>query len=127
MASAREITEQYFAHVDAGRLDLAAKLMTDDVKFTFANAPTVTGRHAAAAAIQMVLDLCTDIKHSIVHWMELPASRNCVDVMCEIRIRYHLKSGAVIDIPGSVYAAVTTAGQYSEQRLYGDLCQVFAA
>ncbi|MGW5386085.1 nuclear transport factor 2 family protein [Nocardia sp. NPDC003963] len=127
MASVRQAVEDYYEHIDSGRLADAVQLMTDDVKLTFANAEPVSGREAASASIQFVLDQCTKIRHSVFHWMEpQPAGDGGSEVTFEIRIHYWLKSGKELDIPGAVYASFDSDNQCTEQRLYGDLTEVFA-
>lgn len=124
--STRSLVEKYYGLIDTGRLGDATKLMTDDVKLTFANAAPVTGREAAEASIQMVLDRCNAIKHSVVTWFEEAGENGTTNVLFEIRIAYDLKNGKDIDIPGCVFATVNADGQFTEQRLYGDLNEVFA-
>ncbi|WP_328389020.1 nuclear transport factor 2 family protein [Nocardia sp. NBC_00416] len=127
MTSVRKLVEDYYEHIDSGRLAEAAQLMTDDVLLTFANAEPVTGRDAATASIQYVLDQCTSIEHSVFHWIEPhPAVDGTTEVLFEIRIQYYLKSGKELNIPGAVYATVDSDNKFTEQRLYGDLTQVFA-
>ncbi|MBF6352520.1 MULTISPECIES: nuclear transport factor 2 family protein [Nocardia] len=122
----RKLAEEYYGLIDAGRLDEATALMTDDVKLTFANAEPVTGRDAATASIQYVLDQTTKIEHKVVHWIEPhPATDGVTEVMFEIRIHYWLKSGKEVEIPGAVYASVNADNKFTEQRLYGDLTEVF--
>lgn len=127
MTSVRKAVEEYYEHIDSGRLADAVQLMTDDVSLTFANAEPVTGREAAAASIQYVLDQCTKIRHTVFHWMEpQPAADGTTEVTFEIRIHYWLKNGKELDIPGAVYARFDADTQCTEQRLYGDLTEVFA-
>ncbi|MET8798507.1 nuclear transport factor 2 family protein [Nocardia sp. NPDC004568] len=127
MTSVRKAVEEYYEHIDSGRLADAVQLMTDDVKLTFANAEPVVGREAAAASIQYVLDQTTAIRHTIFHWMEPQiAADGTAEVTFEIRIHYWLKSGKELDIPGAVYASFDADTQCTEQRLYGDLSEVFA-
>ncbi|WP_280420977.1 nuclear transport factor 2 family protein [Nocardia carnea] len=123
----RKLMEEYYELIDSGRLAEAAALMTDDAKLTFANAEPVIGRDAATASIQYVLDQTTKIEHKVVHWIEPhPATGDITEVMFEIRIHYWLKSGKEVDIPGAVYATVNADNKITEQRLYGDLTEVFA-
>ena len=124
--SIRPIVEKYYALIDGGRLAEAGALYTDDVKLTFANADPVYGRAAAEASIQHVLDQTTVIKHDIVTFWDEQASDGASVAFFEIRITYHLKSGRVITNPGCVVAVVDDDGRFTEQRLYGDLSNVFA-
>ncbi|MEU4313295.1 nuclear transport factor 2 family protein [Nocardia sp. NPDC024068] len=127
MSSVRKIVEEYYGLIDSGRLGDAAALMTDDVKLTFANAEPVTGRDTATASIQFVLDQCDKIEHKVVHWIEPhPPVDGITEVVFEIRIHYWLKNGKEVDIPGAVYATVNADNLFTEQRLYGDLTEVFA-
>ncbi|MEU1984993.1 nuclear transport factor 2 family protein [Nocardia sp. NPDC019395] len=127
MTVVRKLVENYYELIDSGKLADAAALMTEDVKLTFANAEPVTGRDAATASIQYVLDQTTKIEHKVVHWIEPhPATNGITEVVFEIRIHYWLKSGKEVDIPGAVYATVDADNKFTEQRLYGDLTEVFA-
>jgi hypothetical protein len=54
------------------------------------------------------------------------AADGTAEVTFEIRIHYWLKNGKEIDIPGAVYASFDADTRCTEQRLYGDLTQVFA-
>ncbi|WP_280235830.1 nuclear transport factor 2 family protein [Nocardia cyriacigeorgica] len=134
--SVRELVQQYYALIDTlepEQLRQACALMTEDVELTFANAEPVTGRDAAAASIQFVLDRCTGIKHTVTSLLETPQADGSIDVAFEIRIRYDLKTGRVLEIPGSVFGTIrevdTAYGVqplFTVQRLYGDLGEVFA-
>ncbi|MGW0178330.1 nuclear transport factor 2 family protein [Nocardia sp. NPDC003345] len=127
MSAVRKMVEEYYGLIDSGRLADAAALMTDDVKLTFANAEPVTGRDTATASIQFVLDQCDKIEHKVVHWIEPhPPVDGITEVVFEIRIHYWLKNGKEVDIPGAVYATVNADTLFTEQRLYGDLTEVFA-
>jgi hypothetical protein len=124
--SARALVENYYSLVDSGGLGDAVGLMTDDVKLTFANAEPVSGRAAALASLQAVLDRCDTIAHTVVTWFERPGENGSTDVLFEIRIAYGLRNGGHVDIPGCVFATIDAGGAFAEQRLYGDLTPVFA-
>lgn len=122
----RSVVENYYALIDSGRLGEAVAMMTDDVKLTFANSAPVSGREAAQASLRVVLDRCDEILHTVVTWFERPGADGGTDVMAEIRIRYGLKNGREVELPGCVFAAIDASGAFTEQRLYGDLTPVFA-
>jgi ketosteroid isomerase-like protein len=124
--SVRPLVENYYALIDDGHLGEASTMYTEDVKLTFANAEPVHGRTAAQAAIQRVLDRTTRIKHDVVTFWEEDGPDGTSIALFEIRITYHLKSGQVINNPGCVVAIVNKDDQFTEQRLYGDLNNVFA-
>lgn len=124
--SVRPLVEKYYALIDDGHLSEASMMYTDDVKLTFANAEPVYGRAAAEAAIQYVLDQTTGIKHDVVTFWDQEAPDGTSLAFFEIRITYHLKSGKVINNPGCVVAVVNEDDKFTEQRLYGDLNNVFA-
>lgn len=123
--SVRAVVEKYYGLIDSGHLHEASGLYTDDVKLTFANADPVYGPAAAEASIQYVLDFCTAIKHTVVTWFEEAHADGSATAFVEIRIKYDLKSGKVVDNPGAVVATVNADGKFTEQRLYGDLTKVF--
>lgn len=124
--SVRPLVDDYYALIDGGNLAEASAMYADDVKLTFANAEPVYGPAAAAAAIERVLDQTTKIRHDVVtFWDESDGDGTSVAVF-EIRITYHLKSGTVVSNPGCVVAIVNEDGKFTEQRLYGDLNNVFA-
>ncbi|MER7164965.1 nuclear transport factor 2 family protein [Micromonospora sp. NPDC000207] len=122
---ARRLVEEYYALIDGGKLPEACELMTEDVKLTFANAEPVYGRAAAASSIQYVLDCCDSIKHDVVTFFETTDADGTRTAFIEIRIKYFLKNGKVLDNPGAVVATVDGEGRFTEQRLYGDLNEVF--
>ncbi len=124
--STRSLVERYYELIDGNNLTEASELMIDDVKLTFANAEPVFGRAAATASIQYVLDFCSSIKHDVVTFFETGNEDGTCTAFFEIRIKYYLKSGKFVDIPGAVVATVDADGKFSEQRLYGDLNEVFA-
>jgi len=124
--STRLLVEQYYALIDGNDLSAACELMTDDIKLTFANAAPVYGRAAAQSSIQYVLDFCSKIKHDVVSFFEADNGDGTRTAFFEIRIKYDLKDGRVVDIPGAVVAVVNADGRFTEQRLYGDLTDVFA-
>ena len=122
----RSLVEKYYELIDTGRLAEAALLMTDGVKFTFANADPIVGRSAAESSIQFVLDQCSKIKHSIVTFFEFAREDGWTDIIFEIRIKFDLKNGRTLDLPGCAVATVNSDGSFTEQRLYADLNEVFA-
>jgi ketosteroid isomerase-like protein len=124
--SVRPLVERYYALIDDGHLAQAGTMYTDDVKLTFANAEPVHGRAAAEAAIQHVLDQTTGIKHDVVTFWDEEGPDGTSVAFFEIRITYYLKSGEVINNPGCVVAIVNDDDKFTEQRLYGDLNNVFA-
>jgi ketosteroid isomerase-like protein len=124
--SVRPLVENYYALIDDGHLGEASTMYTEDVKLTFANADPVHGRAAAQAAIQHVLDRTTRIKHDVVTFWDEQGPDGTSVAFFEIRITYYLKSGQVINNPGCVVAIVNEDDQFTEQRLYGDLNNVFA-
>lgn len=136
VTSVRELGEHYYRLVDTldpDRLAEACALMTEDVRLTFANAPSVTGREAAAQSIQVVLDRCTGIEHTVTSLIEAVRADGSIDFALELRIHYDLKNGGTVVIPGSVFGTVRQvdtedgpALRFTEQRLYGDLTDVFA-
>ena len=125
ITSARELVERYYGLIDTGQLHEASLLMTEDVKLTFANAAPVFGQEAAESSIKVVLDRCSGIKHTVVTWLEEANADGGTTAFFEIRIRYELKNGKVLDNPGAVVATVGSDGRFTEQRLYGDLHEVF--
>ena len=124
--SARQLVERYYALIDGGKLGEAAGLMIDDVRLTFANAEPVQGTAAAEASIQYVLDQTSEIKHEVLHLWESDNGDGTRAVVFEIRITYWLRSGKVLSIPGAVFSTVDADNRFTEQRLYGDLNEVFA-
>lgn len=124
--SGRSLVERYYELIDNGQLNEACELMTDDVKLTFANAAPVFGRAAANSSIQFVLDFCHSIKHDVVTFFQSDNGDGTSTAFVEIRIKYNLKNGKFVDIPGAVVATVNADGMFTEQRLYGDLADVFA-
>ncbi|GGM17243.1 MULTISPECIES: nuclear transport factor 2 family protein [Micromonospora] len=122
---ARRLVEEYYALIDGGNLPAACELMTEDVKLTFANAEPVHGRAAAEASIKYVLDHCDRITHRVVTFFETGDADGARTAFYEIRITYVLKNGKVLDNPGAVVATVDAQGRFTEQRLYGDLNEVF--
>jgi hypothetical protein len=123
--STQRLVEQYYALIDGNNLSEACDLMTEDIKLTFANAAPVYGRAAAESSIRYVLDFCSKIEHDVVSFFEVDNWDGTHTAFFEIRIKYDLKDGRVVDIPGAVVAIVNADGRFTEQRLYGDLNEVF--
>ncbi|WP_175647924.1 nuclear transport factor 2 family protein [Nocardia donostiensis] len=123
--SVRSLVEKYYGLIDSGRLHESCELMTEDVKFTFANAEPVFGRDTAETAIQMVLDRCTAVRHNVVTAFEAETDGTATGLF-ELRIRFDLKNGKVIELPGCIFVAVDSDGRFAEQRLYADMNPVFA-
>lgn len=128
--SLKPMLEQYFALIDGGKLSEACEMFTDDAKLTFANAEPVYGADAAQKAIQMVLDQTSSIKHEIVSFWDVDEEgygqeKGGQTAVFELRIVYNLTSGKAVRNPG-VSVAVVRDGKFIEQRLYGDLNNVFA-
>lgn len=123
--SMRPLVEQYYNSVDGGKVDDALKLMTEDVKFTFANAAPVEGQQAVGAALQQLLDFCRRIKHDVVTFFEQDNLDGTRTALWEFQCRFDLKSGKVVDTPGAAVAIFGPDGKFIEQRIYGDLNEVF--
>jgi ketosteroid isomerase-like protein len=122
----RPLIEDYYALIDGGDVSKACAMLTDDAKVTFANHEPVYGPAAAEAAFQRVLDFTTAVKHDVLTMWEAAEPDGKQSVVFELRIRYDLKSGKTISNPGIAVAIVNPEGKFVEQRLYGDLNNVFA-
>jgi hypothetical protein len=123
----RPVLEGYFALMDGGHLDQAvAKNFAEDAKVTFANADPVYGKAAIEASIGQVIDQTTSIKHDIPTFWEEPGPGENRTALYELTITYNLKTGKTLVLPGMSLAIFNPAGKIIEQRLYGDLNEVFA-
>ena len=125
-SSLRPLIEKYYALIDGGKLHEACQMFTEDAKLTFANAEPVYGREAAESSIQYVLDHTTGVKHAVLDVWDDDGPDGTRSAAFELRIVYNLKSGNVVDNPGCAVAIANPQGQFVEQRLYGDLNNVFS-
>ncbi|WP_286901126.1 nuclear transport factor 2 family protein [Thermocrispum sp.] len=124
--TSRSLVEKYYELIDNGHVDDAMELTTEDIKFKFANAAPAVGRSATRAGIDRVLDQCNKIKHDVLTFFDIPRGDGLRDVIFELRITYDLKNGKHVSIPGCAVTTVNSDGRFVEQRLYGDLTDVFA-
>lgn len=122
----RTIAEEYYELIDSGQVHESTRFLSDDIKFTFANAEPVYGKQAVEDSIGLVLAQCTAIKHTIVSFFEQPGDDGMTHVSFELRIRYDLTNGTVLELPGAGFATLDAEGRFIEERLYGDLNPVFA-
>jgi hypothetical protein len=125
--SLRPMLEAYFAQMDGGDLHRAInENFTEDAKVRFANADPVFGHDAIEGSIGAVINQTTSIKHEIpTYWEESGPGENTT-LLYELTITYNLKTGKTLVLPGMSLAIVNPDGKIIEQRLYGDLNEVFA-
>lgn len=122
----RPLIRNYYALVDAGDTSAALEMFADDAKLTFANNEPVYGRAAAKATFQHVLDVIDAQAHDVLNTWEADEPDGNRSIVFEFRIRFDLKSGRTISKGGCGVAIVNPEGKFVEQRLYGDLSEVFA-
>jgi hypothetical protein len=125
--SLRPMLEAYFALMDGSRLDEAIRNnFAEDAKVRFANADPVYGHAAIKASIGAVINQTSSIKHDIPTFWDEPGPDENRTALYELMITYNLKTGKTLVLPGMSLAIVNPEGKIIEQRLYGDLNEVFA-
>jgi SnoaL-like domain len=125
--SFRPMLEAYFAQLDSRDVDGAiGSNFTEDAKVRFANADPVFGHDAIQGSIGAVVNQTSSIKHDIPTYWEEPGPGENTTLLYELMITYNLKTGKTLVLPGMSLAIVNPDGKIVEQRLYGDLNEVFA-
>lgn len=112
--------EDYFADVDAMRLDAFVDRHTDDAVVSFANNPPARGKDEIRAAIGGFWELIDGLSHEIKHRYE-----DGDTVILESLVTYRRKDGSDVTVPSASF--LHRDGELVDRlTFYIDLAPVFA-
>jgi ketosteroid isomerase-like protein len=117
-----ELARSAFAANDARDIDALSELVTDDVRLTFGNAGTVTGRDAfrkASADFNASLD---SFSHEITALFEVA---DAGVVVAELSVSYRRLDGRELTLPCCNVFRIRD-GRIADYRIYMDINPVFA-
>jgi ketosteroid isomerase-like protein len=117
-----ELVHGIFAANDASDIDALAELVTDDVRLTFGNAETVTGREAFRQASAQFNASVDSFSHQITSLFEVPEAGV---VVVELLVSYHRLDGGELTLPCCNVFRVRD-GLVADYRIYMDINPVFA-
>ncbi|WP_157390259.1 nuclear transport factor 2 family protein [Nocardia terrae] len=115
---------ELFAAIDAGRIETATGLLTQDVHFRFGNAEPTIGRDAFAANAAAMGGVLASISHEMLAvWT---TSEPDAAVVCEMAVTYSRHDGSQLKLPcANVFRL--RSGLIADYRIYMDINPVFAA
>jgi ketosteroid isomerase-like protein len=113
---------ELFAAVDAGAIDTALRLMTDDVAFRFGSAHPTVGRPDFAANAAAMATLIASLSHELLAVWTTAAPDPAV--ICEMAVTYRRHDGSQLTLPcANVFRL--REGRIADYRIYMDVNPVF--
>jgi len=109
------------AAVDAKDADRFAAFLTDDARFTYANAPSVVGREAVRAAVDAFFARVRSLAHTPRHVWTVPGH-----IVVEGTVRYVRHDGREVTLP-FVNVLALAGDRVSDYRVYVDGTPLFAS
>jgi ketosteroid isomerase-like protein len=113
-ATIKLITD-YFAAMEAKDLTRLGSYYDDSITFTFANAPTITGRDAVLAQMETLLDKVKTLAHPLINvWQEDDGV-----IIFEAASIWHVPDDTKLEINAcSIFTQAD--GRFLDQRIYVD-------
>ena len=112
--------KELFATVDSMDAAAFSEYFTEDARFRFGNAPTLTGRDAIASSIEEFFAALQGLRHEILDVWEVDN-----DVLCEVEVVYTRKDGSEVNLPAATIARCD-GDLMSDYRIYMDINPLFA-
>jgi ketosteroid isomerase-like protein len=110
-----ELLNDYFGALETKDFDRLRAFYANDVALTFANHPTITGAEDVLAVMVDLAGRLNRIEHRLLRvWQEDDGV-----VVLEVRCRYHLNDGTVIEITACSIFTIAD-GRFTDMRLYVD-------
>jgi ketosteroid isomerase-like protein len=113
-----------FAALDAGDIEGALRLMTEDVAFRFGSADRVVGQAAFAEGVSTLAGAIASLSHQLLAvWTTVgpdPA------VICEMTVTYRRHDGSELTLPCANVFRLQD-GRITDYRIYMDVNPVFAS
>jgi ketosteroid isomerase-like protein len=116
-----EVIRGLFAATDAKDTHAKLKLVTDDVRLTFANAGTTVGHDAFRKASDDFNASLDTVRHEITSMFELPDDGV---VITELVVRYRRLDGAELALPCCNVFRLRD-GRVADYRIYMDIGPVY--
>jgi ketosteroid isomerase-like protein len=113
---------ELFAALDAGDVDGALQLMTEDVAFRFGSADPVVGRAAFAEGVSALASTIVSLTHRLLAVWTTVAPDPAV--ICEMAVTYRRHDGSELTLPcANVFRL--QEGRIADYRIYMDVNPVF--
>ena len=112
--------KELFTTVDAMDAVGFSKYFTEDARFRFGNAPTLTGREAIASSITDFFGALQGLRHEILDVWEVDDT-----VLSEVEVVYTRKDGTEVSLPAATIARCD-GDLMSDYRIYMDINPLFA-
>jgi ketosteroid isomerase-like protein len=123
MTPEERTVRELFAALDAGDVQSALALMTEDVAFRFGNADPVVGRAAIAAQFTPMAEVIASMSHGLrAVWT---TGEPDPAVICEMNVTYHRRDGSQLMLPCANIFRLR-GGRIADYRIYMDVNPVFA-
>lgn len=113
--------KELFETVDSMDARAFSQYFTDDARFRFGNAPTLTGREAIASSIEDFFAALQDLRHTILDVWEQDET-----VITEVEVVYTRKDGSEVQLPAATIARCE-GDLMRDYRIYMDINPLFAA
>jgi ketosteroid isomerase-like protein len=122
MTPQESTVRELFAALDAGDIESALGLMTEDVAFRFGSADPVVGHAAFAAQVATIAGAIASISHRLLGvWT---TGEPDPAVICEMTVTYRRHDGSELILPcANVFRL--RGGRIADYRIYMDVNPVF--
>jgi ketosteroid isomerase-like protein len=107
---------EYYALLDAGRVDDAVRFFTEDASVRIANSMPIAGREAIGKVLGGALRGFAGIRHDVRSVWEPDAAT----LIYEVDVTYYRKDGSTVSITGACVCQMRD-GACAAQRIYADL------
>ena len=118
----RELLVEYYAAMESNDPRRYGVYYADDMRLTFANSPTITGRDAIVAAFAEVLGRVRSLHHDLVNVWEQPDGV----IVYESVGTWNLFDDTQVSINACTVVSVAD-GRFTDQRIYVDNAPLVAA
>jgi ketosteroid isomerase-like protein len=123
MTPEERMIRELFAALDAGQMESALALMTEDVAFRFGNADSVVGHAAMAAQFALMAGAIASLSHRLLAvWTTAEPDPA---VICEMTVSYRRHDGSKVTLPCANVFRLRDE-RVADYRIYMDVNPVFA-
>jgi uncharacterized protein (TIGR02246 family) len=113
------LVDDLYKHIDSKDARGFAAFFAEDGKFTFGNAPTVTGPPAIESACEQFFSSLQDLDHEMRNVWNIDDT-----VICEVTVMYRTRDGRNLDLPAANIIRHHD-GVVTDYRIFMDVSPLF--
>jgi uncharacterized protein (TIGR02246 family) len=113
------LVNELYKHIDTKDARGFAAFFAEDGRFTFGNAPTVTGPEAVESACDQFFSTLQDLDHEMENVWELDDT-----LICEVTVKYGTLDGRNLELP-AVNIIHHKDGVVTDYRIFMDVSPLF--